>query len=83
MFNNTYGWKVVAVLPVGPNDAARVTTSTRAIDTPNDNALRADWGTYRTSVDAVEAATGVDILSAVSTTVQQVVESRIDTGPTK
>jgi endonuclease G len=77
-------WKVVVVLPEGSSDASRVTTSTRviAINTPNDNALNTDWGTYRTSVDAIESATGYNILSAVSTAVQDVIEARVDNGPT-
>jgi endonuclease G len=77
-------WKVVVVLPEGSSDAGRVTTSTRiiAINTPNDNALNTDWGTYRTSVDAIESATGYNILSAVSTAVQDVIEARVDNGPT-
>ena len=77
-------WKVVVILPTGTDDATRVTTSTRviAIDTPNDNSLSTSWGTYRTSVDAIETATGLDILSAVPTTVQQAMEARVDNGPT-
>ena len=77
-------WKVVVVLPLGDNDAARVSAATRviAIDTPNDNALNTAWGSYRTSVDAIEAATGLDLLSAVPGAVQQAVEARTDTGPT-
>jgi endonuclease G, mitochondrial len=77
-------WKVVVILPVGDNDASRVTTSTRviAVDTPNDNGINTNWGQYRVSVDAIEASTGLDLLSAVSTTVQQAIESRVDTGPT-
>ena len=77
-------WKVVVILPVGTDDATRVLSSTRviAIDTPNDNSINTTWGTYRTSVDAIEAATGYDILSAVPTAVQQVVEARVDNGPT-
>ena len=77
-------WKVVVILPTGTDDASRVTTSTRviAIDTPNDNALNLDWGTYRTSVNAIEAATGLDIISAVSPAVQQAIEARVDNGPT-
>ena len=77
-------WKVVVILPTGSDDATRVTTGTRviAIDTPNDNSLSTNWGTYRTSVDAIETATGLDILSAVSTAVQQTVEARVDNGPT-
>ncbi|UPL48717.1 DNA/RNA non-specific endonuclease [Hymenobacter sublimis] len=77
-------WKVIVVLPEGSSDAARVTTGTRviAINTPNDNGLLTTWGSYRTTVDAIEAATGYDILSAVSASVQSVVEARVDNGPT-
>ena len=77
-------WKVVVVLPTGTNDAARVGTNTRviAIDTPNDNSLNSTWSTYRTSVDAIETATGLDLLSAVPTAVQQVIEASVDSGPT-
>ena len=78
-------WKVIVLLPVGSNDALRVNTSTRiiAVDMPNDNSLSLNWGTYRTSVDAIEAATGYDLLSALPAAVQAVVESNIDTGPTQ
>ncbi|UOQ53639.1 DNA/RNA non-specific endonuclease [Hymenobacter cellulosivorans] len=77
-------WKVIVVLPEGSSDASRVTTSTRviAINTPNDQSVGTTWGTYRTSVDAIEAATGYNILSAVSSTVQSTIESRVDSGPT-
>jgi len=77
-------WKVVVILPAGTDDATRVTAGTRviAIDTPNDNTISTTWGTYRTSVDAIETATGLDILSAVPTAVQQTIEARVDTGPT-
>ncbi|UYZ61228.1 DNA/RNA non-specific endonuclease [Hymenobacter latericus] len=78
-------WKVVVVLPVGDNDAARVSAGTRviAVDTPNENAVGSSWGPYRTSVDAIEAATGYDLLAAVATTVQATVEARVDNGPTQ
>jgi endonuclease G len=78
-------WKVVVVLPTGNNDAARVTTSTRviAIDSPNDNSISSNWGQYRVSVDAIEAATGLDLLSAVSASMQSKLESAVDTGPTE
>ncbi|MCC3158421.1 DNA/RNA non-specific endonuclease [Hymenobacter sp. 15J16-1T3B] len=77
-------WKVVVVLPVGNNDAARVDANTRviAVDTPNDNAIGSAWGPYRTTVDAIETATGLDLLSAVKASVQTAVEARTDTGPT-
>ncbi|GAA4013288.1 DNA/RNA non-specific endonuclease [Hymenobacter fastidiosus] len=77
-------WKVVVVLPNGSGDAARVTTATRviAINTPNTQTVNTSWSAYRTSVDAIEAATGYNLLSAVSATVQSTIESRVDNGPT-
>ncbi|WP_338074389.1 DNA/RNA non-specific endonuclease [Hymenobacter busanensis] len=76
-------WKVVVILPEGSSDASRVTTSTRviAINTPNDNSI-INWGACRTTVDAIEAATGYNILSNVSSTVQATIEARVDNGPT-
>lgn len=78
-------WKVVVVLPMGANDASRVSTSTRviAIDSPNDEGLSTAWGGYRTSVDAIEATTGLDVMSAVSTATQSAIETRVDAGPTQ
>ncbi|WP_324675062.1 DNA/RNA non-specific endonuclease [Hymenobacter sp. GOD-10R] len=77
-------WKVVVVLPIGIDDVQRVSTSTRviAIDIPNDNSVKTDWASYGTTVDAIEQATGYDLLSAVSTSVQKTVEASVDTGPT-
>ena len=77
-------WKVVVVLPNGTGDVSRITSSTRviAINTPNNQTLATTWGTYRTTVDAIEAATGYDIMSAVPSAVQTVLEARVDTGAT-
>jgi endonuclease G len=77
-------WKVVVVLPEGSSDASRVSTSTRiiAVDMPNSNSISTSWGSYRTTVDAIESATGYNILSAVSGTVQGTIEARVDAGPT-
>ncbi|MGI4820858.1 MAG: DNA/RNA non-specific endonuclease [Janthinobacterium lividum] len=77
-------WKVIVVLPNGSSDVSRITTSTRviAINTPNNNSLSTSWGSYRTSVDAIEAATGYDLLSAIPTSVQSTLEARTDSGPT-
>ncbi len=77
-------WKVVVVLANGNNDVSRMGTSTRiiAVNTPNDNSINSAWGGYRTSVDAIEAASGLDLLSALSLSVQNTVEARTDTGPT-
>jgi endonuclease G len=79
----TRTWKIAVVLPEGSNDLSRVTTSTRviAVDMPNNDALisrSADWKTFRTSVDAIEAATGYDFLGKVSTSIQAVIESTVD-----
>lgn len=73
-------WKVVVVIPNGNNDLSRVTTSTRviAVNTPNVNTTNSDWKVYRTSVDAIEAATGYNLLSNISTTIQSVIESKVD-----
>ncbi|MFP5041000.1 DNA/RNA non-specific endonuclease [Parasediminibacterium sp. JCM 36343] len=79
-------WKVAVVLPVGINDVSRITTSTRviAIDIPNNQTVNAQtWGYYRVSVDSIEAATGFDFLSNVSTSVQTVIEASVDSGPTQ
>ena len=73
-------WKVVVVLTAGNSDLSRITTSTRviAVNTPNNNSLSSDWKSYRTSVDAIESATGYDLLSAVPTSVQSVIEAQVD-----
>jgi len=73
-------WKVIVVLANGSNDLSRVTTSTRviAVNTPNINTTSSDWKTYRTSVDAIESATGYNLLSNVSTSIQSVIEAQVD-----
>lgn len=78
-------WKVIVVLTQGTGDVGRVTTSTRviAVNTPNTNSISSSWGSYRTTVDAIESATGYNILSNVSSGTQSVIESRVDTGPTQ
>lgn len=77
-------WKVIVVLPVGTGDVSRVTSSTRviAIDTPNSTSISSSWGSYRTTVDAIEASTGYNILSNVSSSVQSIIEAKVDNGPT-
>jgi len=78
-------WKVLVVLEEGEGDLGRINSATRviAVDTPNSNSVRADWGSYRTTVDAIEEATGYNLLSAVSVQVQQALEGRVDMGPTE
>lgn len=78
-------WKVIVVLSNGTNDVNRVDTSTRviAVDMPNVQSVTSNpWGYYRTTTDAIESATGLDLLSNIPTTIQTVIESTIDIGPT-
>lgn len=78
-------WKVIVVLPIGTNDVNRVTSSTRviAVDMPNTQTVNSlPWGSYRTTVDAIEAATGYNILSNVSAATQTTIEAVVDNGPT-
>ena len=73
-------WKVIIVLPAGTNDVSRVTTSTRtiAVVIPNSGTINSDWRTYRVSVDQVEAITGFDFFSNVSSGIQAVIEGVVD-----
>jgi endonuclease G, mitochondrial len=77
----TTTWKVIMVLPSGTNDVSRVTTSTRliAVSMPNTNSVVSDWKQYRVSVDSVESLTGYDFFSSVPTSIQNVIESNVDT----
>lgn len=78
-------WKVLVVLPDGDDDLERIQSSTRiiAVLTPNSNSVQSDWGTYRTSVDVIEKETGYDLLSALPSSLQAVLETRVDNGPTR
>lgn len=77
-------WKVVVVLPNGSGDVSRIASSTRviAINTPNTTSIGTAWGGYRTSVDAIEAATGYNLLSALPTSLQATLEAKTDAGAT-
>ncbi|RTQ52604.1 DNA/RNA non-specific endonuclease [Hymenobacter gummosus] len=79
-------WKVLVALPAGTNDLQRIAAGQArliAIDTPNDNSVQPDWGSYRTSVDAIEAATGLDLLSLLPVEAQARLEAQVDRGPTR
>jgi len=74
-------WKVVVVLDGPGRTAADVTTSTRviAVDMPNRQGIKqSKWTRYRVSVDAIEQATGYELLSNVAPEVQAVIESRVE-----
>ncbi|QNK64360.1 DNA/RNA non-specific endonuclease [Pedobacter sp. PAMC26386] len=76
-------WKVIVVIPNGNNDLSRITSSTRviAVDTPNDQGtVDTDWKKYLTTVRSIEAASGINIMSNVSQSIQDVIENRTDTG---
>ncbi|WP_345111246.1 DNA/RNA non-specific endonuclease [Hymenobacter algoricola] len=78
-------WKVLVLLPEGSDDLVRIPTQARvlAVDTPNDNSVSPDWSRYRVSVDAIEAATGLDLLSKLPVAVQARLEAGVDKGPTR
>lgn len=76
-------WKVVVVLDSVGQGPSNVTSSTRviAVMMPNEDSQisrTASWKSFRVSVDSIEAATGYDFLSDVPTSVQAVVEARVD-----
>ena len=76
-------WKVVVFLPEGTNDLQRIAAGQArvvAIDTPNDDSLNPSWEQYLTSVDKIEVATGLNILSALAPDVQIQLQSRVDSG---
>ncbi|MGB3947913.1 MAG: DNA/RNA non-specific endonuclease [Bacteroidia bacterium] len=79
-------WKAIVILTNGSNDKNRVNNNTRviAVDMPNNMSVsNQSWGNYRVSVDAIEAATGLNLFSSVSTSVQNVIEAVVDNGPTQ
>ncbi|MBU3713932.1 MAG: DNA/RNA non-specific endonuclease [Ferruginibacter sp.] len=73
-------WKVIVVLPDGANDLSRVKNNSRVISVimPNINTISTDWRSFRTSVDYIEDQTGYDVLSKVSTSIQNVIEAKVD-----
>ncbi|WP_420146500.1 DNA/RNA non-specific endonuclease [Spirosoma sp.] len=74
-------WKVIVVLPVGSNDLNRINAQTRVIAVwmPNTNATGdAKWNSFRTSIDEIEAETGLDFFSNVPVSTQQVIEAGVD-----
>jgi endonuclease G len=73
-------WKVAVVIPNGNDDSARVTADTRviAVSVPNVNAVNTNWKQYRTSIDAIEASTGYNLLKRLPVALQALLESKID-----
>lgn len=75
-------WKVVVFLNSGDNDLSRVDANTRvlAVNTPNTTTVSSDWKQYITSARDIEAATGYNLLSQLSTEIQNAIEVKIDNG---
>jgi len=79
-------WKVLVVLPEGTNDLQRIAAGKArilAVDTPNDQSASPDWSQYRVSIDALEAATGLDLLSALPIEAQTRLQKTVDIGPVR
>ncbi len=78
-------WKVIVMLPNGSNDLYRISANTRVISViiPNNQVVGPlNWGSFRVSVDDIEAQTGLDILNELPTSLQSSLESVVDSGPT-
>lgn len=73
-------WKIVVVIPNGVADLSRINSTARviAIDTPNSETIDPDWKKYRTSVQAIEMATGYHLLGNLPSAVQGALETRVD-----
>ncbi|MEZ5308255.1 MAG: DNA/RNA non-specific endonuclease [Pyrinomonadaceae bacterium] len=78
-----YTWKVALVLDNGNNDLARVNKNTRVIAVIMPNFLplvpSTPWQNFRTSVNLVEARTGLNFFSKVPINTQELLERRKDT----
>jgi endonuclease G, mitochondrial len=74
-------YKIALILSNGVDDLNRVTVSSRVIAVlmPNIDSIRPnDWRPYRTSVNAIESATGYDFLSNLPTNIQDIIEAKVD-----
>ncbi|WP_375435785.1 DNA/RNA non-specific endonuclease [uncultured Hymenobacter sp.] len=79
-------WKVLVILPEGADDLRRIAAGQAriiAVDTPNDQSVSPDWSRYRVSIDALEAATGLDLLSKLPLDVQTRLQAPVDAGPVR
>ena len=77
-------YKIAVILTNGIDDVNRVTTTTRviAVIMPNIDSIRPnDWRPYRTTVDAIEAATGLNFLTNVPVAIQDAIEAAVDAIP--
>lgn len=80
----TSTWKVITVMPSTGLGPTNVTTSTRviAVIMPNDDtkiSRTADWHNYRVTARSIEQQTGINFMSDVAQSVQDVIETKVDT----
>jgi DNA/RNA endonuclease G (NUC1) len=72
-------WKVAVILPHDHGLADIVDyrdLEVIAVNMPNESGIRnVDWNTYRTTVDAIEALTGYDLLALLPDDIENAVES--------
>ncbi len=75
----TRNWKVIVIMPYGQGLANVTSTSSLkviAADFPNTTGIISNsWQTYQTTVDAIEAATGLNLLSSLPDAIENSVES--------
>ena len=74
-------FKVIVVGEAKGADGVTASTRVIAVVIPNDDGQVAqtdDWRSYRTSVRAIETQSGLDFLSDVPRSIQDVVETRVD-----
>lgn len=72
-------WKVIVVLPDGT--APCIGTRVIAVLTPNDQTPGPDWTPYRTSVAAIEQATGYHFLQNIPAEIVDALRQRVDDAP--
>src|SRR5439155_410777 len=71
-------WKVAVIMPHGKGLAdvhSAADVNVIAVLMPNDADASSDWTTYKTTVDAVEAASGYDLLAALPDQIEIAIES--------
>ncbi|SEN16133.1 endonuclease G [bacterium A37T11] len=71
-------WKVAIILTKGNGDLIRIDANTKviAVDMPNSNSVKTNWKQFKVSVDAIEAATGYELLSSLPDAVQYALEAK-------
>lgn len=75
-----YVWKTALVIPNGNDDTSRVDANTRLISVvvPNRNDVMSNWKSYRTSLEVIEYATGLNIFSRIKPHIKEVLKKKVD-----